>query len=337
MKKVNNTNILSLHNSVGIPLLLFYLLSFSVFHGGLIDNLKLFKDQVSIVTDIAFFNLVHIAFTFLGLVFIKEMRTWYRIAAQTNFKIKLAIPVTFLATGIIYIFFFEKSISWEVSRFALRAYGLHHSVMQTYGIFLLSGALHQKFESKKYFLGISISYIFALAAFFFVDKNYQNFILYPAFLLCVFSVFQAIRRSLSMRNETLFLSRLIIFPIGIFSPIMAMAISAFHGLEYVLFFKQLSGKSQSKSEIYRFSLTSLFIFAAVGLYGIMCFLNLRNDTFGFVDPKYYREFAAPAGWLLFWWFMDSLNILHYFYDSVMFRAKSPESKKYILSLLKGNH
>ncbi len=305
-----------------------FLICGAIFQLGLPANGGVFLDQVSFVTDISFMNTVHIGFTFIGLFFLKEMREWSINFAAEDRWLGLWLMLPFLFFGGMYAAFYESGTFWKLSRVSLRAYGVHHAAMQSYGLFILGGVNPSKTTFKKYFFALSAVYALALLTFEFAPKEMRPTFLYPLTAVAGLAFVIIMLKARRFKEERLFLSRLVVYPLGIVNPFAGMAISALHGTEYALTFKHMMNHSSSRAELKSGTRRNLGICAVFIVFAVLCLFLSRKGTFA-----YAASASAPLALMLLWACMDSLNVLHYYFDSKLFRAKSASSRKHILPLL----
>ena len=329
-KKQNPTGI-SYYNSTGWFLTIVFLGMSVLFHLDLVGNKDLFKDQVGLVVDVGLLNLVHVVLTFLGFMVFNEFNDWYKSTRKTTLHSTLVylVPLAFLGFG--YMAFRESDLFWRVSRTAIRCYGVHHAAFQTYGILLLAGSQSEGWKMKKYFYGLSASYALALVAFEFLQGAERTWVIRLGLLISSVSVLALFYQVRKQREDTHFMVRLLLYPFGMVSPIAGMGISAVHGIEYGLVFnKALKKKTATKSGHSPRVWAFMVLFVA---FAMICFLGLRNTTFSiWGDIKNFS--SLPLGLIAVWLIIDYANIMHYYFDSLMFRMKSQAARANILPLIR---
>ncbi len=294
-----------------------------------LSNKSLFKDQVSFVVDLGLLNITHIIFTFTGFLLFNEFRDWFKssVASIEHRFLTFGIPLLFLSLG--YVFFSSSDFFWRITRTLLRCYGVHHSALQTYGIFLIYGKTSQAWKLKPFFFILSFAYAVALMTFEFADKNIRPTII--AFLVAV-SVFVVVRVFYfvkSNKNDFQFMTRLLLYPLGLISPIAGMGISAVHGIEYGLVFNHFLKRKKSS-----LNKKNISIFMVVfSVFSFVCYIGVRNIS---LSPwgNFIPLNSPPLTLILAWVIIDYVNVLHYYFDWKMFRMKIADSRTHILPLFR---
>ncbi len=129
--------------------------------------------------------------------------------------------------------------------------------------------------------------------------------------------------------KPVFLLRLVFFPLGVWSPIYAMGVPCFHGVEYTFMFKKMWRKSGLSPERSRWLLFSV-VLPAAALVGL---LSVARTERGF-GAALRGEFPHHAVWISAVAALSlSLNYLHFYLDGVLFRMKDPEIRRVVGPLI----
>lgn len=321
---------ISYYNSSGWFMTAVFLGLSVLFYLNLVGDKDLFRDQVGLVVDVGLLNLVHVVLTFLGFLVFNEFNDWYKSTRKNTFHSSVVYLVPLLFLGFGYLAFRESDMFWRVSRTALRCYGVHHAAFQTYGILLLAGSQSEGWKLKKYFYGLSFSYALALLAFEFLQGAERVWVVRGGLVISSASVLALFYMVRKQKADLSFLVRLLLYPFGMVSPIAGMGISAVHGIEYGLVFNRALDKKKSNESHSPRVWLFMVLFVA---FAMVCFLGLRNTTFSiWGDISSFQ--SLPWGLVAAWLVIDYANIMHYYFDSLMFRMKSEAARVNILPLIR---
>lgn len=313
--------------NLGLAVLAIYLTFSFYFH--FFPSLE-FKSSVGILTDISFLNLTHIGFTFIAFLCFQNWRLWLRNVFIHN---RLLVFFSFVIIAIFLVFYLlipASNIYWNLSRFFLRSYGLHHSVMQSYGLLVLYGGNKTIYKLKKFFYSQTLIFTLVLFKYFFPQFFLNSDFLIFIFFCSLLSTIMIVLLLRANRDNLYFALRLFIYPLSLLSPIFGMAISAIHGIEYSFLIKNYN---DNVGDLQKLKLrTSLGLFLLFLIFILACILNIKETPFALIN---YHPWNAknPIFLLLFWALMDSLNALHYLFDSQLFKVKNPLTSKLIIQPL----
>ncbi|MBP7843477.1 MAG: hypothetical protein KA116_01560 [Proteobacteria bacterium] len=147
-----------------------------------------------------------------------------------------------------------------------------------------------------------------------------------ATLLCAFCAAGLLWRALrnpqkNKSNLTLYLLRLLLFPLSAYSYIALMGVLASHGIEYFVVFKQMIHNSkasqQNKKELYQLTLSASFFVFVCSIPGIF----LANTT-------------QPALWIILLSALGTgINFTHYYLDRILFKMRDPITREHTGPLL----
>ena len=148
--------------------------------------------------------------------------------------------------------------------------------------------------------------------------------------LCFFLVFYNLR-PLAPKcrfKKGLFLSRVFLYPLMSISYWAAFGIAVNHGIEYLGVYKLMSARSKmNRNTIVR----SWIVFFSLSLvYTGFLFFRSRDGLIIFFNEKN----PLPIWIIILASTSFGLSFLHYYQDFLLFRFRRPESKKFILPLVK---
>lgn len=304
----------------------------------------------SFIVKILFLNHVHIIFTFWMLATFPEMKSWLVQRRQGLWRSVLPW------TGIFLFFFVLFSVVQPHLRHigdknylgvittALLIISFHHVYAQSRGLSLLYNRMVEKRfsltaqEKQKVFslekwergfyttlIGSQIVWIFMKLCFPH-ERKIEAAVFLAIASVCVGGIFFCCRRYpyADRSNKTLYSLRLILFPLWPMSSLAVFGALAFHGVEYLLVFLKMYGKSEVPKQ-------NKYIAWYIGSIILLLSLSFaRHDLLGFLYSKYISSrglltvMASLAG---------ALSFLHYYLDGVIFKMRDSLTREKVAPLL----
>jgi hypothetical protein len=304
------------------------------------------------LANIIFLNSIHIAFTFMMIASLPELKTWLRLENR-NRHIVLNGIVLFAALWLgqwwlrnpqgFGIFSILLKIFWIFLPF-------YHIVRQTYGISsLYSERLidispadtkmrlkHlKKIERSIFDIFLYLSFI-AITCIAISDENKQKSVMLDYAIYLISGVFVILVIYLLKLNSTkdlpaqpgkiLFLLRLLLYPFAFLTPLGFIGLASVHGIEYASIFRKMSINSRGSILNY-LKAPALLFFVPIFL---LCLVSNRSGVLGLVsdgnliEPNLSKIFSTTVG---------ALSFVHYYFDGLIFKFKNSSSRGLISPLL----
>jgi len=313
------------------------------------------------ITSLFFFNSLHIYFTFASLLTVPEMRKWVSETTDgkpAKFWIEIAgvMLVASIFTAIAYF-------GIPINRTTLPIIGIvvlgiipyHHTIMQVFGLSMLYNARiaksqnfteEEKRQAKscsirerwgfRLFMFFAFSFLLAVLAQNALNSSSLSVIRRSLHVFSSLSVVFIILNSLTFphaarSNKTIFLSRLLYYPILPFSICADAALRACHGTEYLCVTETMARNSSMSATVRRHFMVVIVLFTILGVLFLLC----RNAD-GLVGFWYGGYDKVP--WLIkvFAFVSIVLTYTHYYLDRRIFRFRNASNREHVLPLLSGS-
>jgi len=231
----------------------------------------------------------------------------------------------------------------------------HHTIMQVFGLSMLYNARLAKTKSFteiekqtaracstrerwgfRLFMFFFFSYLSAILASNILDSTSLRTLRHTLFWLSNASVLFIIFNSLTFphaigSNKTVFLARLIYYPLLPFSVFADSAMRACHGTEYFCVTESIAKNSSMSLRVRRHFYTVLLLFVALGIVFLIC-----REVDGLVGFWYgsYDKVPWPLKVLAF--VSIVVTYTHYYLDRRLFRFRNASNREHVLPLLSGD-
>lgn len=298
-------------------------------------SLKEEKNIFLFIGYIVFFNHLHIFLTPIMLIFLPEFKSWNKLTLFLSYKTTSVLIFVFVIIFSCFIIvlhvnptlFKNLIISFITVRIML---GFYHNLFQSFGCFLLYNKvdIRSKVSTLKriykslflllWIIGGSNALLNILNYGTFRDSVYSNVLTFSSVLIALVMI--TITLKAGSLNQLLYTARLLLFALIPTSIIALTGYLAAHGLEYVMLYFQICQNSNLKLS------KNLFYFTTMAVLYV-CSIPFILTTI-FPNKSISYEFSMYVLVIL-----GLLELTHYFFDSILFRFSSKNSKKLILPLL----
>ncbi len=297
--------------------------------------------------SIVFFNQIHVYFTFALILFNPAAKSWLKDRESE-------IPYFHVRWLFVFFFIFAFTLvgqrnlgslygGMHVKHFVLSVFflmGMHHSYAQDYGISMLYNrqleSRHSLLPSQKIKVRrleqMEKSLIFTMmwTQFLFVLfkqlprwSTTLNQMSLGICLLCALGLILISTRypHSTSSNKTYFMMRFLFYPFIFVSFACASARAALHGAEYYFVYNKIASPKG------RLQISPAIAFVAAGTVLIL----FNDDMLGWMPPRgfLHREAISSITTPL----ALAAATLHYHFDALLFKMKSPVNRKHILPLL----
>lgn len=304
-----------------------------------------------LLVDFCFAAAGHTGLTWGFLSSTPEGRLWLRDKGRAGILTHLAIVaiVIFSVTLAIFLVPQEPFASQALKSFLFLDWVLvyHHSIVQTQGLsfaydFKLNpdpklgsriNSIHDKQKLGFHALILlscwpALQYIFEFPV---MESPWQKWTgAMLAFLAVAWIVYFSMKLSSERRARFIFLSRLMLFPLGFFSFFAAVGYRALHAVEYILLYRKMVRHSRRNlTRLARFATPlSVFYFVCASLLTLFTLRPGEGIGAWFLEsgplPVWFKILAALSITRLY---------MHYYLDRLLFRMRDPVSANRIGRLL----
>lgn len=330
---------------------------------GLSESIRLTGTQLIYLLSL---GAVHVYLTFFILGGLPEMKSWTK---ETRIlKMPFTVHILLLWTAFFLLAFFGGSLfarpaNWAifyVMIFFMYVARLHHGLAQMQGISQIYNhaempalSERQKFEKfltreKIAFNVIKFCVLGGLSFYVFVPSDYMGRLNVPMRVLFWGGVIASVYllynsytyRSVGGKRKIFFLLRVFLYALQAFSFVAAIGSLFTHSIEYFMVADKMSVTSsvgnQKRKRLY--SYLALAMIPIMG-YTVFRYFCIDKLSFEYVKSSLNNLENFNGGtnvlFLVLVAFSFSIDFTHYYTDRVLFRMRSPNSRKYTAPLLKG--
>ena len=299
-------------------------------------------DWIFFFSSIFFLGVIHNVFTLFLIFYLPEIRgmTEGKMRAEGPMFIYQILGIFFASMPIFYFgFLTAPPIAQKLvgTGFAVLAY--HHSLKQIYGLSLMYDRglkkTYQRTERNLYRAQVFVLAV-SLLLLIFVPKVCSTAFVRLAFagalLFCPLAIIWISLQQPQARrsNRTLYLSRLVVLPLAVVWPIMAMGGAYTHGIEYLFVVRHMSRVSKFKMNL----AASVFLVLSSLLVAALILPNpIRGLRWVVTANKNWSKVILDVLASL----SLSITILHYYLDRVYFRMTDPFVRSHVGPLLEPAH
>lgn len=308
-----------------------------------------YKAELGYLANVIFFNTTHVAFTFYFFSRNKDLLQWIK---SKNIQKKIPLQINWLF--LFMIFFSAQYLTydtyiWPMTVLITTIYTLHHSVWQHYGIFKLqhtklSDSLEKKTSKmiKLLFsvilimsgLNISIDLFKTELPLIANNANQIKYLLVViSFISILIASYYTVKKKFSSSKviSILFLLRMALYPLAMFSYIGSIGIGAVHGYEYYKISQELIPTSNSKNKN-----SSHFILASGTVFLLFVFVNALSSPYsGLIAILEMPELVLNSKYYnISWMIILAISYLHYYIDRQLFSISDPDVQRFVLPQLK---
>jgi hypothetical protein len=306
--------------------------------------------EQAILRDFFFFNTLHVPMTLVMLFNLPEIKDWLRHKTSRFRNFKFDIAITFCFFIVISFFGFKQGLwiadhfqnlyVFFVSKVLFTVFTSFHLLGQNLGLSMivnkksLLDSTRPERRERMLFRVLILAYLAQLTLLIFIkdfevfDRNVLlifkvngMFVLFCSLLVVInaFTYAQDIRK-----KKVLFLSRVLTVPFITFTPFAPFASQANHGIEYLFITKKMCSNSKMSPELKK--RTMRFLIFACTAWAI------------FVMPRYFKfnDYMNAFTMTLLLALLTSIDLVHYWFDRVLFRMRYSESRQFIAPLILGN-
>jgi hypothetical protein len=297
-----------------------------------------FRGWLRFISGTLFLNVVHNAFSLFLVLFVPELRELTALKANQEGPLFLGrFAALFLASFLFYFVALSASSNFvqALSLGGFLALNIHHGQKQTYGISLMYdkgqpsapyGLEKNLHRAQVIFLVLGVMIL--RYAPWVNESGLGRAFLGAMFLLCPLSLMAiSMRRPDAGRsNRTIYLSRLLIQALQVFSPWMAFVPSFTHGVEYLFVVRHISQRSRFRVSV----AACIFLFASSAF---LIILYVPNPTHGLHWIVNARTGYPETLLNLMVSVSLAFTLLHYYFDRVYFRMADPLVRNHMAPLL----
>jgi hypothetical protein len=289
----------------------------------------------SVIVGLVFLNHIHIAFTFMMLESVPELRAWVKdtYGSRRNFWIVIGLlfTVLYVAMGWLQgILFRDESMEKYLKGFFFVFYeaaGARHLLWQSQGIYLnlYSGTTDKpEYPELRRFLGLmGAAFLLAVA----LDSTHRTIVHKPFFYLAgvastlgLVLLYLIYKRHSHNRDHRIFLGRYFLWPLGGFSELARFGFQAVHGIEYLWVSKHmLKSKGLKLRQTILPGLGGAVLLPVIA--AALSIVILRTPE---IAPDLARTHQDPLLWIFN--INIALTFTHYYMDYKLFRMKDARTR-----------